>query len=382
MDFNPRGNEEVALAGRTYRVQAHGGALADKAIRIAGGRADVYRLVATDGGASFALKVMKPAYRVPELIRNRDLLAALAPVPGFDACKLTYFTPIEHGDDLHRFPNLAYASLMPWIRGTTWNEHMANGADLSTEASWALAYDCVVLLRVLERNQIAHCDISGGNVIVHPDQKGHGRQVTVIDFDEVYWPGAPRPRLVPAGTPGYRRRDHQQWEASGDRLAAAILIAEMLGWRDSHVRSHSSGDSYFDDDECGSLDSERYQTLQRFLIELSPRLGTLFEHAWHARTGADCPPLSWWQLALIEAQGLPWIPLDRRDTVKIRLSPALNAQGAGTGNHASGNGAGGKNDRAYPPTSGVSRALIWTLISVAVIVAISGLVVAVALFHG
>src|SRR5262249_25991860 len=151
---------------------------------------------------------------------------------------------------------------------------------ISPAHSWDLAYQLVVLLRVLERNHLAHCDISGANVMVRTGDGSAAWTVNLIDFDELYWPRAPQPPELPGGTPGYCRGSRGQWEESGDRFAAAVLLAEMLGWRDAQVRGRRSGESYFAPPECEAAASERYSLLEAFLGGLHPALEQLFAQAW------------------------------------------------------------------------------------------------------
>src|SRR5437868_6409659 len=203
MTFNPAGNEELTLSEHAYRVRAFApsGPLASKAMRVVGGRAQVYQLIDAATDLPYALKVMLPAFRVPQLVRNHELLAQLGALPGFEACKQTYLTPQSHPDDLTRYPDLAYSSLMPWIPGTTWTMLINDPeSNIDPNTSWEIAYQLVRLVRVLERQRIAHCDLSGGNIIVSLNR----RKVTLIDFDDIYWLGAPPPSVEPTGTPGYR----------------------------------------------------------------------------------------------------------------------------------------------------------------------------------
>lgn len=329
MTFNPMGNEEVRLAGYTFRVRAlsQKGVLANKAMRVVGGRAQVYQLIDLHTGQLYALKVMLPAFRKPQLVRNRELLSQLAHLPGYEACKQVYVTQEEHSSDLVRYPNLLFASLMPWIGGVNWATVISNWSSvLDDETSWEIAYQLVRLVRVLERNGISHCDLSGGNVMVNLG----ARRVSLIDFDEVYWPGAPVPAVIPTGTPGYRRRVESQWEGSSDRFSTAVLVGEMLGWRDERVRSKSSGDSFFTDEDCNSRDPEKFRLMGQFLHSLYPDLGTLFERAWQAPSNDFCPTVEEWRAALVAARGWQALPIDPLDHSRIDVSILPKLQPAET----------------------------------------------------
>jgi len=320
--FNPNGNEIITLAGRDYQVQPlNVGKLAatPPALRIIhGARAEVFQLRDTSTNTLLALKVMRPPFRKPALIRNRALLAQLSNVRGFEACQLTYFTPQSHPNDLAHYPDLEYASLMPWIGGMTWSSVLDSRTQfpINDSTSWKLAYDLLVSLTVLERNHTAHCDLGSNNVIVDLQNP----QTTLIDFDEVYWPDAPVPAGLPTGTPGYRRGTQNQWKASGDRFATAILVAELLGWRNAQIQNRSSGESFFSEAEYNDLSSARYLELQEFLDQLDSKLGSLFRKAWNAHSTEVCPSIQDWRRALAEAQHWKAIPLDYRDAFQINWS--------------------------------------------------------------
>ncbi len=315
--FNPAGNEEVLLKGRTFRVQAHRSRVlvADKAAVRPGARAKVYHLTELSTGEAFALKVMHDPRGEPDLLRNRSILSQLAKVPGFEACGQQDFTPATDAVDLSRYPCLENASIMPWVKGQTWATFMgADDPNFDAETSWKLAYELAVIMSVLERNRIAHCDLSGSNVLVRP----RAGKVTLIDFDDLYWETSPPLQIEPTGTPGYRQRDEVQWNLYGDRFASAILIAEMLGWRDPRVHAARSGDSYFSEADFTADNSRRYALLHNLLCQLHPELGQLFEQAWLAPL-SQCPPVFSWRPALLKAQGRDLVPLDERDRVKLTL---------------------------------------------------------------
>jgi hypothetical protein len=284
-----------------------------------GGRAQVYQLMDTETARVFALKVMLPAFRTPSLVRSASVLAQLGSLPGFESCAQVYFTPEKDPEDLARYPDLAYASLMPWIEGQTWSMVLSDSdTPLNNASSWEIAYQFVRLVRLLERHEMAHCDLSGSNIIVDVP----ALKVALIDFDDLYWPGAARPVTEPMGTPGYRRwtgeeGHHRLWSATGDRFALAILVAEMLAWRDETIRSMSAGDSYFTETDLESRDPPRYRALSDYLHSLNVQVGALFDRAWQARSNASCPTAEEWRAAIIEGRGWRTIPIDPLDHVRL-----------------------------------------------------------------
>src|SRR4029079_7397314 len=86
-------------------------------------------------------------------------------------------------------------------------------------------------IEVLERAGLAHCDLSGTNVMI-----GVSHDIYLIDWDSLY----ARSLLIPAstilGTNGYHAPFLQDqngdpattWCAEGDRFALAVLILEAF----------------------------------------------------------------------------------------------------------------------------------------------------------
>jgi hypothetical protein len=326
-----RGDDFLTLGRTIYQVVDDpriSDGISDEPVAFAveGGHAIVYQLRHVETKALLALKVLFPGDQGPEILRNEDLLAQLAPVPGFAACESVYLTRQTHPEDVTRCPDFEYGSLMPWIPDRTWSavlEDRTNGLDDRT--SWQLANDLLVLLSLLERNQVAHCDLSGGNLLV--DLRS-GR-VNLIDFDDVFWPGAPAPKWSVDGTPAYSKPGDRTFRASGDRFGTAVLLAEILCWRDARIRAQvearALGPTLFTPDECAGIDNEHYREVHLFLSQLHHELGELFAQAWEAPPSQDsCPSVATWRQALAHAQSLATVPFDFRDDIKLHL-PARHA---------------------------------------------------------
>jgi hypothetical protein len=162
--------------------------------------------------------------------------------------------------------------------------------------------------------QLAHCDLSRGNVILDPKLD----QIHLVDVEDLYSPWLEQPPLVPAGTPGYQHRESAkkgQWGPLGDRFAGVVLLAEMLGWAHPDVRAQAWGESYFAPNEIQQK-SERFDILTKALRLYHKGFAEAFEEAWRSDKLEDCPPLkTWYDLldALPREPVASWAPISSKD---------------------------------------------------------------------
>jgi hypothetical protein len=179
MLFRPNANDKLTIDDVTYRFIEHP-TIPGTPFGQAGRRATVYQL-AGDKGDLYALKVFYKAFRAPHIAESADRLRSFAKLPGLQVCERTVL------DDL------VYATLMPWMKGELWQEVIQNrrAYQFAPELSAALAQALVRILAVMEQQQLAHCDLSGGNVIV---MRTRG-EVALIDVEDLYSPSL---------TPNYR----------------------------------------------------------------------------------------------------------------------------------------------------------------------------------
>jgi WD40 repeat protein len=272
-----------------------------------------------------ALKVFRARFRTPALVSQAEKLAAFADLPGLTVCRRTVLTPTRHADLLRREPDLTYAVLMPWIEGPTWVEVMLEKRPLTPQQALDLARAFAQVLVRMEEQGLAHCDLSGPNVLLPmlansplPLGEGPGVRVELVDVEGLYAPGLPRPEVLPSGSAGYAHRTAREglWGPTADRFAGAVLLAEMLGWSDETVREACYGETYFDPAEMPSLNSPlppgapfgddkglgvRSATLLSALARhYGQPVADLFERAWTSETLADCPTFGEWLVALPE----------------------------------------------------------------------------------
>jgi len=310
MSFQAEVNQELIIDNVRYRIAEHPAAPGFPYGQ-EGRQATVYQVLATAVPLSrdardkrYALKVFKPHYRFPALADTADQLATFADLPGLQVCRRTVIIPQRHTGLLRLHADLAYAVLMPWIEGPTWMEIVEARRVLTPEQSRTLAGTLASILHILERRNIAHCDLSGSNVLLpclSPSPTSNPlSSVELVDVEQLYAPNLVPPDILPAGSPGYAHRTAAKglWEAQADRFAGAVLIAEMLGWCDKRVCDAAWGESYFHSGEL-QQETERYQTLVAVLHERwGSEVTELFKRAWYSETLADCPTFAEWLVKL------------------------------------------------------------------------------------
>ncbi len=304
MPFIPGANDPLTLVEeKAYRFAEHPAA-PGLPYGQEGRTAVVYKLVIDDGGAQ-ALKVFKAAYRVSSIVGHSATLAPLAVLPALQVCRRTILDPSRHQLLLDRYPELLYATLMPWIEGPTWMEVLVLHRVISREQSLGLAVGLLRALTVMEESGIAHCDLAGPNIVLPglleaPAGRG-ALHVELIDVEQMYGPTLGRPQRLVAGSSGYTHRaftEDTAWSSYGDRFAGAMLLAEFLGWSDATVRQSAWGESYFNPDEL-QQNCPRYQGLRDSLSQhWGPPVAGLLEQAWSSESLADCPAFWEWSTVL------------------------------------------------------------------------------------
>ncbi len=190
-------------------------------------------------------------------------------------------------------------------------EVLLEARELSAEQSLILGRAFAQILAEMEESRLAHCDLSGPNVLL-PALAREAIQlapanypIELVDVEQMYGPALDRPEFIPGGSPGYAAHKAYQsapqgfWEPRADRFAGAVLLVEMLGWCDEQVRAVAWGESYFDPAEMQEQESERYKLLSTVLQQRwGGEAATLFEQAWSSVSLDDCPNFGQWLVAL------------------------------------------------------------------------------------
>ncbi len=321
----------LTVVGVTYKVAAHP-VNANYPYGQEGRAAVVYQLHDEDG-KPWALKVFKQAHRTPSLVRIAERIAPFASFPGLQVCQRTVLTATQHRELLKQFPDLTYAVLMPWINGPTWVEIVTHRRQLSATDCLRLAQSLAVVLTTMEENGIAHCDLSGANLLL-PALAGEtsSEAVALVDVEQLYSPDLVRPEILTSGSAGYGFLDGEPiWGSVADRFAGAILLSEILSWCDGRIRQAAWGDSYYGPGEL-KQSGDRAGLMAGILRE---RWGTatacLFEQAWHAESVTECATFGEW-LSVLPAAELRVVP-GSRPSEELAESGQADSGPSGTQQH-------------------------------------------------
>ena len=301
--FRPRPGQILQIGNESYRFLPHP-ASPSFPYGQEGRMAVVYKVRREIGDVTLskdanykAFKIFKALYQEPQIEVKAQELRNFGMLPGLQVCIRQVISPSkqEYKPLLEKFPDLAYATLMPWVPGETWGDVMLRRQPLTAKRAWDLAQSLLTVLQKLEYHNIAHCDLSATNVMVDWQQQP---VVALVDVEQLYAPGLSKPENLLVGSPGYMPKfDHDRlWGPLGDRFAGAILLSEMLSWYHPDVVRYGNEQSYFLSDEIHT-DSERYHLIRRALRHWSPTLERLFQQVWHASSLENCPPFHIWQQA-------------------------------------------------------------------------------------
>lgn len=299
MTFQPNVGDTLQIEDVEYRIAEHPAAPGIPYGQ-EGRAAVVYKVTSYMG--SRALKVFKKRFRVPSLVSLSERLAPFANLEGLRACNRTVLTARRHPELLREHPDLTYAVLMPWIDGPTWMEVLLDKRPLSREQSLLIAQTLGEILAAMEEQGVAHCDLSGPNVMIPSlaEMLGDNGEapVELVDVEQLFGPGLERPEMLLAGSQGYaayHANNGDLWNARADRFAGAMLLSEMLGWSDPAVRAAAWGETYFDPEEIQNKSSDRYRILTDALrTQWGTGVADLLEYAWRSESLEDCPNFGEW----------------------------------------------------------------------------------------
>lgn len=269
---------------------------------IEGGEALIYQIRNVATQDLYALKVIKPGYRSNHIAYVAAALLYYTDIPGLSMQNRICLTATNFPDVIEEFPELEYATLMPWFKGKTWAGliiDQAASAQYTVQQACRLAAIIANILWHLEFRHMAHTDIAGGNILLSTDLQ----QVQLLDFEGMYIDGAPAPKLYSQGSPGYQHPHlgpHGQWCPEGDRFAGAVLLTEVLTWWNPRLRALVADDaeSLFRPEEIQVMDTPCWHEVRNTLWSIRPELLYLFDQAWTSSNLSECPEFSVWSNTL------------------------------------------------------------------------------------
>jgi serine/threonine protein kinase len=324
MTFAPKPNDCIEINGirlcfTPYETEKQ----KHRAVASVGRKSTVYRMISSNG-ILHALKVFEKEYRTPRTAVNVDNLLPFADLPGMQVSARTALVPGDHKKRIDslpelkqwltrnnpkyfsseettenaalisNFPDLEYAVLMPWVSGRDWKLFIMEKKEFTKDQAYQIAGATIQILSALEKNQVAHGDISGGNVKV--DLSGKVPRICLVDVDDMFAPGIPSPEQPSNSTPGYNHKVFAsgRWDLLMDRFASAVILSEMLGWYNADVRSHLMGDTFFNTQDM-QRDCEKFQVLSDAIKRAyGVKFEEAFSQAWFSKTLEECPTLSDW----------------------------------------------------------------------------------------
>ncbi|MCD1257398.1 hypothetical protein B5M42_000925 [Paenibacillus athensensis] len=326
MGFRPEVHTRLTINGINYVVGEH--PLAPGVPYGQEGRQGiVYLLYTQDKRQKKAMKVFRSKFVNASMVFQTQQLAKHAGLKGLTACERLVVTPQNNTEQLGQEPDLLYAVVMPWIEGITWMDVMLGEETLGRPVSFRYALALAEVLAGMEQRQMAHCDLSGPNVILSgmlPGEAASGKSgsIQLIDLEQLYAAQLERPEHVPAGSPGYAPQTATTaglWGPHADRFSGAILISEMLAACTESFFAHAWGESYFAPAELQTR-CDRYEYLREALrASWGEGFGTLLERAWTSTELHQCPTFSEWLSAL---QRLETIGPVKPQAVAAHTAPA------------------------------------------------------------
>lgn len=293
MHFRPQPEDTIRISDTTYRFPQHPAAQG-MVHGQSGRRGTVYQII-DEEDTPWALKVFLPQFREPRLVGQAERINVYSDLPGLRVCERLVLSSSQHRSLLREHIGLTYAVLMPWIRGKTWMEVILAGEPLTPLESLQTASALAEVLLAMEERGLAHCDLSGPNVILSSECG-----VQLVDLEEMAGPDLIQPEILPGGSPGYAHRSAPEglWHPRSDRFSGAVLLAEMLAWCDARIVNNAWGEGYFDPSEMQSV-CERQRLIDHVLRERwGDRPAELFSRAWGADTLSLCPTFSEWTTVL------------------------------------------------------------------------------------
>ncbi len=305
MGFQTQVNARMAISGTSYAIGEHPYA-PGMPYGQEGRQGTVYLLHDAQTNHKKAMKVFRSKFVNPSMVHSTRQIVQFAGMTGLAACDRFLITPQNNAELLAVEPDLLYAVVMPWIEGPTWLDILLNQRRLTRRQSYTAAFALAEILVTMEQRGLAHCDLSGPNVMLPllREDKANVKSsnfVQLIDLEQMFAAQMERPDPAPGGSPGYaprRKKADGLWSGQADRFAGAVLFVEMLGACSDAFVSSAWGESYFDPNELQTL-CERYDTMRQIIRSTwGENVASLLVRAWESDDLGHCPTFGEWMVEL------------------------------------------------------------------------------------
>ncbi len=315
--LSPQPGGTIEIEGRRYRFTAHPSAPRN-VYALEASRATVYQVI-SDDGMSYALKVFKLKFRVASLVETTARLRPLRLLPGLLAAERSII--IVPPEDI---PDLRYALLIPWVRGTTWSDLLTKakgGATLEFDHAVRLCDRFLLVVEMLQSHTIAHTDLSAANVVLDVSTL----DVQLVDLEDIYTATADEPAVPSRGSRGYQHPHGETcWHSAGDRYSSTVLAAEILLSVDRQAMALATEEFCFGPNSTTPEQVARIAILIERLRLLSGTFSSVFERALYSTRMADCPSATELRQAIrpLKMQldaGIRWVP---REEQSLPLPPS------------------------------------------------------------
>ena len=191
--------------------------------------------------------------------------------------------------------------LMPKIHGIDWaavaDELRDGNLHLEPAHRLTLCRNLATLVKTLELYQLAHRDLSSGNILIVMKTL----TINLIDVDSIYHPQLTLPEFTTCGTEGYtaplvwhsgKPNAQATWCEHADRFSLAILLVEFLVL-DKHAPLAHEGGMFHQEEIRQNAGRNLKQIIQKLKSEY-PLALPLLEAALQSRNFTDCPsPEAW-----------------------------------------------------------------------------------------
>ena len=291
LSFDPKPEEEIELFNTLYKFTPDPAKKPPQVWHVAGKRASVYRLQDVQSGEFFALKVFEELFRQRYQLDLYGALKGLDKLRGMKAAERRIVRPTS--PVANKFPDLAYAMLMPWVTGKTWSAILSScsgdGAAYSFVTGAQVARQFLSVMATLEAKGMAHAGISPRDVLVELQPI----DIQLIDLEDFFHPDRPEPPFKYPGSPGYKHPAAQHlWCPEGDRYSTAIVAAEMLLVADPVQARKAAETGLFEGNAQSAEARKRFKKARSWLEDRAPKFGALLEVAWYSDRLGNCPRIS------------------------------------------------------------------------------------------